>query len=210
MIRDRGYDRNQLMADQVTDMFGIKCGSLSQLAMLSQISQAEAKKFFIEQTRLKKWRRTGIIWWNMRDCWPQISDAVVDYYFHKKLAFHYIRHSQQPVCIMFDEPENWHIKAVLCNDTRKDCRVTYRIYDGETQEMLLQGEEFSRANENIPLGEIKTYSGVQRLLIMEWEYDGISGRNHYVSGYPAFDAVRYEKWLPKIFPELNDVSECWR
>lgn len=75
------------MVDQVRDMFGTECESLEQLAMLSQISQAEAKKFFIEQTRLKKWRRTGIIWWNMLDCWPQISDAVVDYYFHKKLAF---------------------------------------------------------------------------------------------------------------------------
>ena len=73
---------------------------LEQLAMLSQISQAEAKKFFIEQTRLKKWRRTGIIWWNMLDCWPQISDAVVDYYFHKKLAFYYIGRVQQPVCMV--------------------------------------------------------------------------------------------------------------
>lgn len=60
-IRDRGYDRNQLMVDQVTDLFGVHCESLQQLAMLSQISQAEAKKFFIERTRLKKWRKTGII-----------------------------------------------------------------------------------------------------------------------------------------------------
>ena len=32
--------------DQVRDMFGTECESLEQLAMLSQISQAEAKKFY--------------------------------------------------------------------------------------------------------------------------------------------------------------------
>ena len=26
------------------------------------------------------WRRTGIIWWNVIDGWPQISDAVMDWY----------------------------------------------------------------------------------------------------------------------------------
>ena len=143
------------MVDQVRDMFGTECESLEQLAMLSQISQAEAKKFFIEQTRLKKWRRTGIIWWNMLDCWPQISDAVVDYYFHKKLAFYYIGRVQQPVCMVCAEPENW-------------CCV----------------------------GKVKTYSGVQRLIVMEWTLeDGRRGANHYVTGYPAFDARRYAVWL---------------
>ena len=31
----------------------------------------------------------GILWWNVLDGWPQFSDAVVDYYFGKKLAYHY-------------------------------------------------------------------------------------------------------------------------
>lgn len=77
-------------------MFGETPEALERFAMLSQASQAEAVKFFIENVRLHKWRKTGIIWWNMLDCWPQISDAVVDYYFHRKLAFHYIRRVQQP------------------------------------------------------------------------------------------------------------------
>lgn len=29
---------------------------------------------------------------------PQFSDAVVDYYFTKKLAFSYIKRSQNPLC----------------------------------------------------------------------------------------------------------------
>ena len=195
-IRDRGYDRNQLMVDQVRDMFGTECESLEQLAMLSQISQAEAKKFFIEQTRLKKWRRTGIIWWNMLDCWPQISDAVVDYYFHKKLAFYYIGRVQQPVCMVCAEPENWCHKIFLCNDSNEAHTVRYIVRDGETREALCMGEAVSPANENVCVGKVKTYSGVQRLIVMEWTLeDGRRGANHYVTGYPAFDARRYAVWL---------------
>jgi beta-mannosidase len=51
--------------------------------LASQISQAEADKFFIELSRMRKWQRTGILWWNLRDGWPIISDAVVDYYGRK-------------------------------------------------------------------------------------------------------------------------------
>ncbi|HPS80405.1 MAG TPA: glycoside hydrolase family 2 TIM barrel-domain containing protein, partial [Candidatus Limiplasma sp.] len=47
-VRDRGYDRNELMADQVRDMFGETPEQLQRFAMLSQISQAEALKFFVE------------------------------------------------------------------------------------------------------------------------------------------------------------------
>ncbi|HHY97696.1 MAG TPA: glycoside hydrolase family 2, partial [Firmicutes bacterium] len=83
---DSGYSyRVPLMANQIKEMFGEIPDNLEDFALASQISQAEAKKFFIEMTRLHKWRRTGIIWWNMLDGWPQFSDAIVDYYFGKKL-----------------------------------------------------------------------------------------------------------------------------
>ncbi|GGI44239.1 hypothetical protein GCM10008018_06110 [Paenibacillus marchantiophytorum] len=88
--------RIQLMANQIKELFGAIPDSLEDFILASQISQAEAKKFFIEMTLLKKWRKTGILWWNMIDGWPQFSDAVVDYYYGTKLAFHYIRRVQQP------------------------------------------------------------------------------------------------------------------
>lgn len=73
--------RVKLMADQIKELFGFIPENLEDFVLTSQISQAEAKKFFIEMFRIKKWRRTGIIWWNVIDCWPQFSDAIVDYYF---------------------------------------------------------------------------------------------------------------------------------
>ena len=66
--------------------------------------QAEALKFFVEWFRAGMWRRTGILWWNLPDRWPQFSDAVVDYYGAKKLAFECLRRCQQPLHLILREP----------------------------------------------------------------------------------------------------------
>ena len=68
------------MCNQVKTMFGDMAENLPDFARQSQISQAEAMKYFIEKFRLARERAGGIIWWNLIDGWPQISDAVVDYY----------------------------------------------------------------------------------------------------------------------------------
>ena len=60
--------RNHLMRNQVALLFGEVPDNLSEFSFLSQISQAEALKFFVERARAKKWECTGIIWWNMLDC----------------------------------------------------------------------------------------------------------------------------------------------
>ena len=195
---ERGYNRNRLMADQVAIMFGSVPDDLETFSKLSQIVQAEAKKFFIERTRIKKWRRTGIIWWNMLDGWPQISDAVVDYYFVKKRAFDYIRRVQQKVCIMVDELADWEYAVVLGNDSRESFDVKYHLYDGDTGETYMQSAVRSPANENVKLGGIRMFIGEKRLIMIEWEIDGMKHFNHYITGYPAFDANKMLDWTKKI------------
>ena len=195
---ERGYNRNRLMADQVKILFGWEPEDLETFSRLSQIVQAEAKKFFVERTRIKKWRRTGIIWWNMLDGWPQISDAVVDYYFVKKRAFDYIRRVQQKTCVMLDELSDWGHDVILGNDSREAFEVTYQITDGDTGEVLLQGEAHSPANENVKLGNLRILAGEKRLLLITWTAGGETYHNHYITGYPAFDAETMLKWAEKI------------
>ena len=194
----RGYNRIQLMHDQVDILFGEVPQDLETFARLSQISQAEAKKFFIERTRIKKWRRTGIIWWNMLDGWPQISDAVVDYYHAKKLAYYYIKRVQQPIAVLMDELVNWDHKVLLCNDSRESRMVHYRIADGDTGEVYLEGERLSPANENVQIGSIREMAGRQKLYLITWEIAGVQHGNHYISGFPAYDAQRMLGWVDKI------------
>jgi beta-mannosidase len=160
----RGYNRNRLMADQVRILFGFVPDNLEEFSLLSQVVQAEAKKFFVERTRIKKWRRTGVIWWNMLDGWPQISDAVVDYYFVKKRAFSYIKRVQEPICVMLDELVDWDHAVILGNDSRVSCTVSYELTDGDTGEILLCGTAHSPANENVRIGGIRVMAGEQRLI----------------------------------------------
>lgn len=206
---ERGYNRIQLMTDQVEIFFGGVPEDLLTFSHLSQIVQAEAKKFFIERTRIKKWRRTGIIWWNMLDGWPQISDAVVDYYFAKKLAYHYIKRVQEPICLMMDELVDWNHAVVLGNDSCQTKTVAWRVEDGDNGEVLLRGETLSKANENVTVGSIRELSGTQKLYILRWTVDGKEYANHFLSGFPHFNAeqvLRYVDIIKKL-PEQFDWED---
>ena len=200
----RGYDRNELMANQVRIMFGFMPDTLDEFALLSQFTQAEAKKFFIERTRIKKWRRTGIIWWNMIDGWPQISDAVVDWYYVKKRAFNAIKHVQTPICIMLDEHDAWGQRVILGNDSRTSASVSYRIIDADTKETLLEGNALSPANENITLGEITILPGAQKLLLIEWTIASVRCSNHYLTGHPPYNMEKVRFWAKQIDEWNND------
>ncbi len=190
--------RVKLMADQITELFHETPAHLEDFILASQIYQAEAIKFHIENTRSKKWQRTGILWWNIIDGWPQFSDAVVDYYFGKKLAYYYIKRSQQPVCLVVDEPESWFANVIVCNDTRSPAAGSYRLWDADTGEALLQGEYRAGANENGLLGRLRVHRGEQRLFLLEWDCNGMMCGNHYLLGYPPFKLDRYRQWLEKI------------
>lgn len=52
--------RNALMANQIKVLFGEVFDDLETFSLASQLSQAEADKFFIENFRTQKWRRTGL------------------------------------------------------------------------------------------------------------------------------------------------------
>jgi beta-mannosidase len=198
--------RINLMANQVKELFGEIPDNAQDFILASQVSQAEAKKFFVEMTRLKKWRSTGLIWWNVMDGWPQFSDAIVDYYFNKKLAYYYIRRVQQPVCLMVDEPQDWRVRVVLGNDSRENARGHYRVWDADSGETLLEGDYASKANENLEVGSIPVFHSGKRLFLMEWTANGHRYVNHYLQGLPPFSLAQYKSWLVKIAALQNDFD----
>jgi beta-mannosidase len=190
--------RIKLMLNQVKELFGIEPANIEDFILASQISQAEAKKFFVEMTRLRKWRSTGMVWWNVMDGWPQFSDAIVDYYFNKKLAYYYLRRVQEPICLMVDEPKNWHCRVVMGDDSREDASGHYRIWDADSGETLLEGDYAVKANENLDLGEIQVFHSDKRLFLMEWTANGKKHANHFLQGMPPYSLDKYKEWLTKI------------
>jgi len=199
--RHRAIDRDRikLMADQVRELFGFIPDDLETFGLASQITQAEAKKFFIESTRLRKWRTSGILWWNVIDGWPQFSDAVVDYFFGKKLAYHYIWRVQRPVCVIIGEPGSGkYLPVMVSNDTRSPAEIRYRVRDADSGEMIAEGVFTVPANQNWQVDRIRTYVSEQRLYLITWEVGGRTYGNHYLVGHPPIPLDRYRVWLDAI------------
>ena len=193
------YDyRVELMAKQVRELFGAVPDNLEDFAFASQVTQAEAKKFFIELFRAHKWRRTGIIWWNLLDGWPQFSDAVVDYYFAKKLAFDYIRRSQQPLCLMLREPKAWGQDLVAVNDLRQDSALEYLVREVESGATLAEGRAVARGDSVTELGRVPFFASDKRLYLITWRSPQGSGWNHYLAGHPPFDLATYQRWWSRL------------
>ena len=106
--------------------------TVEDFSLASQIVQAEAKKFFVENVRIHKWRKARILSWNMMDCWPQFSDAIVDYYFVRKLAYGYLKRAQRPLLGIVGEWRNWGHEVVRTNDTLQAQSGRVEVTYGDT------------------------------------------------------------------------------
>jgi beta-mannosidase len=131
------------------------------------------------------------------DGWPQFSDAVVDYYFAKKLAYHYLWRVQRPVAVFVgDMGAEKHL--YIANDTRQDAEVTYRVWDADTDATLAEGHTTSIANQNHPITSLSLAQANPQLILIEWQIGQQLFGNHYLAHTPPVDFTRYLSWLPKI------------
>lgn len=195
--------RVKLMDEQIVQFFGKKAENIEDFSLASQISQAEADKFFIENIRTKKGETSGIIWWNLLDGWPQMSDAVVDYFYEKKLAFYYIKRSQQPFALMMGGLKNWNYPLYAENDTLETKSGTYEVSDIDTGEVLARGEFCIKPNSAEKIDSLRIYYSEKRFLVIKWNLNGKTFFNHYLCGYPPFDFEQYKSWLRKFNGIVN-------
>ncbi len=192
--------RVKLMEDQVRQLFGTVYTDMEDYILASQISQAEAKKFLIERMRVGRPDKTGIIWWNLLDGWPQMSDAVVDYYYDKKLAYHYIKKSQAPFAVCADELKDWKMNIYACNDTLEEKIGHLIIKDALTEEVLHKCDFIAEKNISTVIAKIPVFYSEKRFLIFEWEVDDEKDFNHYLCGFPPVDFEMYKEFLKKYYP----------
>lgn len=183
--------RIPLMANQIAVLFVAIPDNLDDFILASQISQAEALKFFIEYWRQRKWRTTGILWWNLRDGWPIISDAVVDYYYHKKLAYVYIKRVQTDVCAMLSEPEAGAHSLIVVNDTRQPANGEVQVIDADSERQLLYTQFAVEPNSKAIAGSIPRVHKPAMWLIRWSDSEGHQFLNHYLAGERPFKLEQY-------------------
>ncbi|MCX6993422.1 MAG: glycoside hydrolase family 2 [Kiritimatiellaeota bacterium] len=186
--------RIALMAKQAAVLFKQAPENLDDFILASQISQAEAKKFFIERFRSGKWQRTGILWWNLRDGWPEISDAIVDYYGGKKLAYDYIKQVQADVCAMCGEAEEGMHPLVIVNDTLCEASGHLTVRDADSGQVLFGTEYRIEANGRLTAGSVPAAPNAT-MWLLEWTADGRSFQSHYLAGPRPFMLEDYKRWL---------------
>ena len=177
--------------------FGEVPAGLADAIAASQLLQAEGFKFAIESGRQAKWARTGVLWWNLVDGWPQISDAVVDWYLGEKVAFDVIAASQRPLVLMVGEPDGQQLPLLACNDTRRDVSGSFVVTMVEDETKILAEKYQSPANETLQVGTIDLPTGPSMLLV-EWQDDEGAARNHYLAGAPPFDFKTLRSWYEEV------------
>lgn len=204
-----GYipNRNNLMINQVNLLFGYVPDKLEDFVLASQLVQAEAMKYFVEKWRGAKFvEKNGLIWWNVKDGWPIISDAVVDYYYGKKLAYYFIRNVQRDVCVMMlDEDAVGQYPLVLINDTREPVSGKVSVSDMESGRKLYSGKFQSDANGRVVLTHVGKVAD-KGMYLIEYEIDGKTYRNHYLYGEKPFDLQKVCEWLKSL--HIYDEAEC--
>ena len=190
--------RNHRMVLQMHMLFGDVETDLDGFALESQCAQAEGMKFIVEHCRARKFAgKTGMTWWNMRDGWPIISDAVVDYYGRRKLAYEYIRRAQRNVLVMVDE--NGDILAV--NDLLRPVKGHATLTDAETGRTFFDGDFACAENAVAKMGAVR-FEG-QGVVRIRYTVDGETFDSHYLYGGPGqryigekkINFASYRRWM---------------
>jgi len=186
-----GDGRNAALVRACRNYYGTVPTNLTEFVAASQFVQANELKTWIELYRSRKGRMWGVLWWNLRDGWPIISDGIVDWYFGKKRAYYAIRESQrtQLVCCVYD-PD---LKAVAVNDARHSVRGKVRISDGASGMVLLERPFEVAANGKTELGGLDVRG--QGVLKVDYVIDGRTHGNWFLYGEPPFDPDKVNGWL---------------
>ena len=199
------FDRNNLMLNQVNLLFGEVPDKLEDFVFASQSVQAEAMKFFIEMWRGQKFSpKTGIVWWNLRDGWPIISDAVVDYYNSKKMAYYFIKNAQTDLCVLINDPVDNAYPLIVTNDTRIPQQGQVTVTDVATNKEIYKGGFDVPANGMNKIASLPLQKG-QGILLIKYKVGQKEYSNHYLYGKAPFGLQEYKKLLKKtgLYPSIK-------
>ncbi len=186
--------RNDLMIKQIAAFFGTVPDDLDEFILASQITQAEAMKFFVELFRQQKGVKEGILWWNLRDGWPILSDSIVDYYNTRKLAFYYIQRVQQDVQAICCEEEQGVHKVVVVNDTLKPVSGRLEVSRmGDTTKLL--DTSFAVDPNGISTVGALPHPSQTEMWRLKWVTEGLGAcTSHYLATTSTVSLEQYKTW----------------
>jgi beta-mannosidase len=99
---------------------------MKQTVEFAQVGQGELLREAIEHWRRRKFRTSGVLIWQINDCWPAISWSLVDYWHNPKAGYYYVRRAFSPLLLSLVHQEQ-HVQIWLVNDTSKSVSGTIRL-----------------------------------------------------------------------------------
>ena len=95
---------------------------------------------------------------------------------------------------MFDELVDNRITLVGVNDLAADKKISYRvvkIIPGQGTECVMTGQICLDADTAAEIGKLSIEEGEKTFYLIEWEMDGKTYRNHYMTNILAIDYGKY-------------------
>ena len=134
----RWHDKTRKGYDVYLGMVDVhfpKAQTLEDLVYYTQCNQAEALKFGVEHYRRRKGRNWGTLFWQLNDCWPVQSWAIVDSAGEPKAAYFACRKFYAPVLLSLvrdGETATAHLVSDLLTPLSGTLTWTLATLDGET------------------------------------------------------------------------------
>ena len=131
---------NALMVNQMLDSFRLP-KDFESLVYLSMVLQAEGIRYGVEHWRRHPERVSGIIYWQLNDCWPVASWSSLDYFGRWK-ALHYVSRRFYAPLMMSIEDKPTEQNVYVTNEQRVSWEGTLTwTLETLNGKMLKSGEE---------------------------------------------------------------------
>lgn len=170
--------------------------SLDDFVFASQVYQAEAYKYLIEQTRVRD-NLNGVLIWTFNEGFPSFTSGIVDYYERKKLAWYFVKNSQEPVQAM-----------VVKSHGRRAVFLTNNTISPVSGEVILSDEKGNTLGNFTfncaPTSATKIFELAKDdgFLLMQTNFNGKSVYNHY-SAQDKYTLAHYKAFFEKFASRLG-------
>lgn len=130
---------NQLMVTQLLDTFRLP-RDFDSLVYLSMVLQAEGIRYGVEHWRRYPRRVSGILYWQLNDCWPVASWSSLDYFLRWKALHYAARRFFAPLLLSIeDKPAEQNV--YLSSDLRETWQGSVRWSLEKLDGTVLQADE---------------------------------------------------------------------
>ncbi|KAM5350933.1 hypothetical protein ACJ41O_003656 [Fusarium nematophilum] len=156
---------------------------LESYVYLTQLCQSEALAYAYRGWR-RQWgddrRCGGVLVWQLNDCWPGISWAIVDYFLRKKPSFYAIARALEPLAVAVErEHHDWSV----CH-ARPAKKSSFNIWTASSQPKEVKGDV------EVRFISVRTGSDIKDKILRENVSIAANGTTEILSG--EIDNVKEE------------------